>query len=173
MIDPAQATSRLGPSRAGTMSQQLAPLLVVVFGGGVSVAALVTLVGGSHRSVFRTAMLALALAVGVFIVVVLLPFAYRARGKARANDAFMEADVSSLRLIHPPDPPHEIDRGRVTRAEYTYRTVGQSPPMSVVSFYDHRGDKVATWSVYPLVGRRVAKWLGDLGIATTVDRRPR
>jgi hypothetical protein len=172
VIDPARATSRLGPSRAATISHQLAPLLVVVFGGGVSVAALITLLSGSHRAVFRTVLLVFAMAVGVFIVVVLFPFAYRARATARADDALMEADVSTLRLIHPPDPPQEIDRGRIARAEYVYRALGPSPPMSVVRFYDQRGHEVATWSIYPLVGRRVADWLGELGIATTVERRP-
>jgi hypothetical protein len=154
------------------MSQQLAPFLVVLFGGGIAVAALVTLLNGSHRTALRTVLLAFGMAVGVFIVVVLFPVAKRARRNVHADDAFMEADVSSVRLIHPPEPPQEIDRGRIARAEYTYQGLGRSQPMSVVIFYDGRDTELATWTIYPLVGRRVGAWFNELGIATTVRRRP-
>lgn len=99
------------------------------------------------------------LALGVVNMVILIPLGWRRLDQRRRERPVLEIDATTIRFCRPGQKPLEVQRARVGRIEYRYRRFAEPGTTSSARFYDRHDHQIATWNLYPLLGRAVGHWL--------------
>jgi hypothetical protein len=173
VTDPAAPVDRLYAGQVVYWRRLLVGVFLIGIGAVFFVVGLLALVLTARRTTLGVVADVVIMAVGVAQLVILSPYGRRAlTALDRQGGPFLEADATAIRLVRPSEPPQRVDRSQVVRATHVYRASGQASPSSVLQLYAADDRKVATWNLYPLLGRAVARWLRRLDIDTTVRHRP-
>jgi hypothetical protein len=172
---PSTDSDRLFAGQVGYLRTKLVAALVLLWGPAFVAVAVVALVTAHHRTVGITVVAVFLIAAGLFVGGYVAPRVWRTlMAKDRHVGAYLEVEGGVLRFVSPAHPAAQIELAKVARAEHAYQMPNAyargGGRQSVLRLFDGHDKKVATWSLWPLQGRAVARWLTRHGVKTAIRR---
>lgn len=171
---PSTVADRLYAGQVGYLRTKVLAVVLMLAGPAFIGLAVAELFTDRHLSAGVVVVAVLLIGLGLFVASYASPRMWR---KLTSHDRQVGPylEVTGGRLRFQPDsggPAAQIELGRTARAEFAYRMANATGPgRSELRLYDAHDKKIATWNLWPMHGRQVARWLTHHGVKTDFRRR--